>query len=366
MVKIKILLIASEFAPGMLPYAAKIINVLSNDDRLNVHSIVVCSGKKSYRGIIDSNTVKYVDYPSNTFKKAIYKILPLRIIKEINAEKKNFKPDVIHFLTCDFSLGLYNLLSSKKNIYWTVHDLNLHPANFTIKDYKPYIERLYIRFWNLVMFKIIPNLTTSSRKQYEDMKIMYPKAHCFYTHFPSLVTKIIARGDLAVAELEKIGEYLLFFGHTGYYKGTDLLVSAYSQSKQSVPLVIAGRGICDTKMNKNIIHLNRYIKDEEIATLFKKAVGVIYPYRDTTMSGVTSLALYFRKTVLASSTPFFLEQKVDGIIYFEVGNERDLVEKLNLLMDSRNEIPQIFNRSYELIYSDYILANDYYRMYNPQ
>lgn len=80
----------------------------------------------------------------------------------------SYGSDVPVPMTRDFSLGLYNLLSSKKNTYWTVHDLYLHPANFTIKDYKPYIERLYIWFWNLVMFKIIPNLTTSSRKQYED------------------------------------------------------------------------------------------------------------------------------------------------------------------------------------------------------
>lgn len=361
--KIKVLLIASEFAPGMLPYAAKIINVLSNDERLDVHSIVVCSGKKSYRGIIDANTVKYVDYPTNTLTKALYKILPLRIIKEINSERKIFKPDAIHFLTCDFSLGLYNLLSSKRNTYWTVHDLHLHPANFTIKYYKSYIERIYVRVWNLVMFNTLPNLTTSSKKQYEEMKILYPKANCFYTHFPSLVTKKITQGNLTIPELINVGEYILFFGHTGYYKGTDLLVSAYSQSKQKIPLVIAGRGICDTEGNKNIIHLNRFIKDEEIATLFMKAVCVIYPYRDTTMSGVTSLAYYFDKPVLASSTPFFLEQKVDGITYFEVGNEKELRDKIDLYLADHYEIPQLEDQAYELIYSDKILADDYYNMY---
>lgn len=363
MEKIKILLVASEFSPGMIPYAAKIINVLSKDVRMDVHSVVVCSGDKTYRGLLDVENVVYVDYPKSKLIKAVYKLFPLKVVKAIQAQRRRFQPEIIHFLTCDFSLGLYNLLSSKRNVYWTVHDLHMHPAKFTLRQCKAYIERIYVRFWNLIMFKLIPNLTTSSAHQYEEMKCLYPKSECFFVHFPSLVTKEIAIGTQVAKELKGLDNYILFFGHTGYYKGTDQLVSAYIRSKIKVPLVIAGRGECEINNNFQIIHINRFIKDEEIAALFKKASLVVYPYREATMSGVLSIAFYFGKRVLASSTPFFLENKVNGMVFFKAGDEEELLRKLSLLMSDEYKTGSLDEGAYEKMYSNQCLANDYYLMY---
>ncbi len=361
--KIKILLVASEFAPGMIPYAATIINVLSKDSRMEVHSVVVCSGKKTYRGLLDVENVAYVDYPEKKWSKALYKLFPLKIVKAIQRQRRKFQPDVIHFLTCDFSLGLYNLFSPKRNVYWTIHDLHMHPAHFKLSQYKPYIERMYVRFWNLTMFRFIPNLSTSSFRQYEEMKSLYPKSNCFYVPFPSLVTREIVEGTQMANELTGLDHYILFFGHTGYYKGTDQLVSAYSRSGMKTPLVIAGRGKCEISKGSHVLHINRFIKDEEIADLFKKASLVVYPYRETTMSGVLSIAFYFGKRVLASSTPFFLENEVDGMEYFKAGDEDDLLRKLRLMMDDAHKEKRLDEKAYDKRYSSQRLANEYYMMY---
>lgn len=359
----KVLLIASEFSPGMIPYAARVINILSKDARMDVHSVVVCSGNKTYRGLLEVENVVYVDYPKSKLIKAIYKLFPLKVVKAIHTQRRKFQPEIIHFLTCDFSLGLYNLLSSRHNVYWTVHDLHMHPAKFTLRQYKSYLERIYIRFWNLIMFKVIPNLTTSSIHQYEEMKCLYPNSNCFFVHFPSLVTKEMIRGNQVIEELNGIDNYILFFGHTGFYKGTDQLVSAYIRSRIKVPLVIAGRGECEINENSQIFHINRFIRDQEIASLFKSASLVVYPYREATMSGVLSIAFYFGKRVLASSTPFFLENKVDGMEFFKAGDEDELLRMLSLLMSDKHKSESLEKKAYEKMYSDQNLANDYYLMY---
>lgn len=48
--KTKVLFIASEFAPGMIPFASTIIKALCKDGRFDVYAIVVNSGRKTYAG----------------------------------------------------------------------------------------------------------------------------------------------------------------------------------------------------------------------------------------------------------------------------------------------------------------------------
>ena len=49
----KILFVASEYAPGMIPFAVSIINTLAKDVRFEVHCVCVNSRNKSYRGLVD-------------------------------------------------------------------------------------------------------------------------------------------------------------------------------------------------------------------------------------------------------------------------------------------------------------------------
>lgn len=111
---------------------------------------------------------------------------------------------------------------------------------------------------------------------------------------------------MAVAELQNTSDYILFFGAVDHYKGVDILISAYNRHPESDKhkLVIAGLGNLDKITEPNIIRLNRFIEDAEIRDLFTKAAIVVYPYRSATMSGVLSLAFYFRKKVVMSDVPF--------------------------------------------------------------
>lgn len=76
--------------------------------------------------------------------------------------------------------------------------------------------------------------------------------------------------------------------------------------------------------------LNRYIKDSEVAYLYKHAHCVVYPYISATQSGVLSLAFYYQTPVLVSDVPFFksvVEHSGTGLI-FKNGNIDDLKKQL--------------------------------------
>ena len=113
--------------------------------------------------------------------------------------------------------------------------------------------------------------------------------------------------------------------------------------------------------------MNRYIKDTEIANLYKNAACVVYPYISATQSGVLSLAYYFETPILASDVPFFKDsiQQSKNRILFRNGNLKDLKEKLLLLLNSRTlsqtEEQQAY---YNKFYNGITIRNELIRIYS--
>lgn len=101
----RILFIATESAPGMIPYTSSVINALSKSNEFEIYAVVVNSGKRSYRNYLKGiEHIEYIEYPRSKLLKLIYKIYPARIIHTIKRTAKTHKIDAIHLLTGDFSL----------------------------------------------------------------------------------------------------------------------------------------------------------------------------------------------------------------------------------------------------------------------
>lgn len=114
------------------------------------------------------------------------------------------------------------------------------------------------------------------------------------------------------------------------YKGIDLLLSAYRLlDDKNYFLVVAGKGVqyFDTNLQKGEVRINRFIEDSELKYLYENAAMVVYPYRSATMSGVLSLAYYFKKKLLVSDIPFFVDNVSLQTSLFQAGNIYDLSEK---------------------------------------
>lgn len=367
--KTKVLFVASEFASGMIPFASKIITTLSKNINYEVYAIVVNSGNKSYNTLlsdVDPNHLITIEYPQNKFFKLIYKFYPYTIIKTINRFDKLYNPDIIHFLTGDFTLAPYYLIKKpKNNVYYTVHDLYSHEVRYT-SLINCFLHKYVVWGYKLLRDRI-ENLTTSSVAQFEELKRLYPNKHVSFTHFPSLLTRQIQNGNKQVGELVDDDKYILFFGTVDEYKGVDLLINAYKKSTlyNKNKLVIAGKGLPYDDLiagSTNIIRINRFIEDSEIKDLFTKAALVVYPYRSATMSGVLSIAYYFNKIVLLSSIPFFIDNATSNSVFFEVGNIVDLQKKIEALLTMKMELSNDHN-CYKKIYSDDTLIFDYNKLY---
>jgi glycosyltransferase involved in cell wall biosynthesis len=367
--KKRILFIATEYAAGMLPFASAIINALHRNERLDVFAILISKKNYTYKNLIDSeiaHNTTFIEYPSSKFHSVIFKFYPYSVIKTIKQLVNEKQIDIVHYLTGEYTLSLYTrFIKNKYNIYYTVHDL--YPHEIYKKSFIKSLIYKYILWGNKSNLKNIKNITTSSIKQFEILKQKYPEKKVVFTHFPSLITQTIKTGYNCPTEIKEISNYILFFGSVDKYKGVDLLIKAYEKldEKNKFPLVIAGKGIqyIENKNTKGIIRINRFIADSEIKILFEKAICVVYPYRSATMSGVLSLAYYFRKRILVSSIPFFLENIDINTLTFEPLNIDDLSTKLEriLKIEIKNRKDKSF---YNKNYSEKIMINDYLKLYS--
>lgn len=364
MEKIKVLLVATEPAVGMIPFVITIINTLSADGRFEVCALLAETDNFSYSGKISENVkVEVTKKSTDTLGRFMNKVYPRSAISKLATLVKIWHPDVVHFLNGEYAFANYiSRCHFKSKLCLTIHDLVQHE-----REKRPLIEKMIhfiIRKGCLRFTKESQFLTTSSQMQFEKLKMLYPQKQIFYTHFPSLVTPVIKNGEEKVPELKNMGKYILFFGSVDKYKGVDLLIKAFESLEDSFgyKLVIAGKGIDYKSKSRNIIRLNRFIKDEEVADLFKNSSFVVYPYISATMSGVLSIAYYFRKRVLLSDVPFFKENATPSCSFFKANDLGEIKNKLISMMKNPGSL--ITPDYYSKIYSDIVLANDYYQLYS--
>jgi len=105
---------------------------------------------------------------------------------------------------------------------------------------------------------------------------------------------------------------LLFFGHVRQYKGLDLLLEALVklwEKGDSTGLVVAGEfwedkkkylDLVPKKFRKNLLIVDRYLKNEEVDSLFSQAEAVAIPYLTGSGSGPSKIALSYGKPLLAT------------------------------------------------------------------
>jgi D-inositol-3-phosphate glycosyltransferase len=139
-----------------------------------------------------------------------------------------------------------------------------------------------------------------------------------------------------VEALSKLGldpgySYLLFFGFVRSYKGLDLLIEAFSDSRlrnRKLKLIIAGEFYEDSKPYKemmkrfsiedDIIIFERFIGDDEVRDFFSAADLVVQPYKNATQSGVTQIAYHFEKPMLVTDVGGLKEIVPDRICGYVV------------------------------------------------
>jgi glycosyltransferase involved in cell wall biosynthesis len=364
------LILATTSYAGMGPYVVNIVNTFKNED-MAWFFLVETSGTYYYENInIDLRKKTYIFVEKdNRFHQMVNLLFYTKsnyYYNVINYCKKNHIEQV-HFITgCFDKYLLLELQKNKIQIITTVHDL--HPHEVKKVFYKEIrMKILYKRLFEC--FQLSDTIVTNEQSQYDEMLHIYNMKILFH-EFPSLVTNSILSGDEIPVELLNINNYILFFGRIEAYKGVKILYDCFIQNKKlnkTHALVIAGNGDFGferdkNEIQKNIIVINRYIKDSEVKYLYQHASCVVYPYISATQSGVLSLTFYFNVPCIASDIPFFkkiIEPSMTGFL-FKAGDIEDLCRQLLKLLNVDVTSMKIAQKKY---YKNYYINQSIRKLY---
>lgn len=369
----RVLIVATTSYAGMGPYVSEIVNTFSS---------------------IDNIYYFFHDYEDNFFLKNVKEELHLRStfyrlansawnkLYELILGHSPYEKDIlrlcyekkikiVHFINgCGSYTFDRKLESMGIRVLGTVHDLHPHEAKKAL--HKMMRHKIGIRRLRAAI-SYCPNLVTNSRCQYTELTKMFPEKKLFYHEFPSLVSKEVSFGmDVPVELLDIQLPYILFFGRIEEYKGVSLLYKVFTgvpELYDNYLLVIAGSGTVPFERRtdeKNVVLINRYIKDAEIRYIYEHAACVVYPYISATQSGVLSIAFYFRTPTLASDVPFFhgiIEPTGAGML-FKAGDEEDLKKKLMTLLSlNSTEIKTLEADYYEKYYRGAAIREQLIKIY---
>lgn len=319
------LIVATTSYAGMGPYVSEIVNTFSPEDDVYFffHDYEDDFFKKNVKKEMHGKSVFYKQANSACnklrdllFNSEGYDSLVLDVCRQDQIQ-------LVHYINGIPSIRMQRKFEAMGiTVLSTVHDLEPHEAKKAW--YKMLRQRVgYKRLAeNLVEAKY---LVTNSMEQYGNLKKRFPDKQLTFHSFPSLVSKEIIEGHDIPEELKGLDKpYILFFGRIEEYKGIHLLYKAFVESpelNEHYSLVIAGSGQIGFERaadEKNVVMINRYIKDSEVAFLYQHAHCVVYPYISATQSGVLSLAFYYQTPVLASDVPFFksiIEPTGTGLLF---------------------------------------------------
>jgi glycosyltransferase involved in cell wall biosynthesis len=250
--------------------------------------------------------------------------------------------DIVHIQGYSYMFFLFIpfLKLKKKLVFWTMHDVDFRPSNDGIRGK---LESLQVRIFcqNGILGKHADVIIVHGQGLKEKLKsrgICKDKIHVI----PHFDYEYLLDSKL---EIKASNEYVLMFGKIKPYKGLDIFLKAIpivnEKLGDKINVMIAGKGNISNivplirNSDTKFIHiLNRYIEDNEIASLVANSKFLVLPYTDGSQSGVIPLAYTFSKPVIVSdvgSIAEYVDHDVTGLV-FEKGNTNQLAACLTQMV----------------------------------
>ena len=198
---------------------------------------------------------------------------------------------------------LTGYLKGKIPVVMTVHNILPHEANF-----------LYRSIWNIIL-KRADGYIVHTEKNKEELLKFYPFVQgkkIEVIHHGIARSELIEKSQAReILNLPLDATVFLFFGTIREYKGLDVLLKAFANTKEKAFLVIAGKPWIDPKPYlslvdelgiKNKLKLDlRLIPSEMIPFYFSAADAVVLPYKFfSSQSGVAALAISYCVPIITS------------------------------------------------------------------
>ncbi len=187
-----------------------------------------------------------------------------------------------------------------------VHNMIPHEQNILDKILPPYFVKSMDGFFALS--KSVADDINHFDK-HNKPKTFSP--HPIYDHYGIRLDRNEALQQLG---LDQNCKYILFFGLVRAYKGLDLLLQAFADTRikdSNIKLIVAGEFYQDENIyrkqiselgieDKIIIH-NEFIPDDKVNLYFSAADIIAQTYKSATQSGVTQIAFHFEKPMLVTN-----------------------------------------------------------------
>ncbi len=198
----------------------------------------------------------------------------------------------------------------------------------------PHEKRAGDKIFTKYFIKSCHGFITMSQKVFNDLSVFTSSElkictpHPMYETYGETVDKNEAREKLGLNKDDKI---VLFFGLIRKYKGLDLLMEAFSDSRikeKNIKLLIAGEYYEDPTyyenlaselaINNQIINHTRFIPNDLVKYYFCASDLVAQTYRNATNSGVTMVGYYYEKPMLVTAVGGLSEIVPHGIAGYAV------------------------------------------------
>lgn len=169
-----------------------------------------------------------------------------------------------------------------------------------------------------------------------------PRVFCRHPLYDNFGAKASREESLRFLGLDPDQRYMLFFGLIRDYKGLDLLLRAYADSrlrKMNVKLIVAGEFYSGSdkyfEMEKDlglqgmVVWKSDFVPDSEVRYCFGAADIIVQPYKSATQSGVTQIAYHFEKPMLVTDVGGLAEIVPDGKVGYVVRpDEHEIADAL--------------------------------------
>lgn len=198
----------------------------------------------------------------------------------------------------------------------------------------PHEHRIGDRLFARYMIKSVGGYVAMSKsvladaRGLDDTKPYVLTPHPLYDNFGTQVPREEALRELG---LDADMRYILFFGLIRDYKGLDLLLRAFADSRlrgKNVKLIVAGEFYSNAefyeKLEKelgiadDIVWYKEFVPAERVRYFFAVSDLVAQPYKTATQSGITQIAYHFERPMLVTDVGGLAEIVPDGKVGYVV------------------------------------------------
>lgn len=295
-----------------------------------------------------------------TIVRKVSSVNPFNWIK-VGRELKKMAPDLIvigfwlpFMAPCLGTIARIARKNGKTKVVSVVHNIVPHEHRIGDKMFATY-------FCNSVDgFVAMSDSVLNDLTLFDSVKPRVFCRHPLYDNFGKQVDREEALSELG---LDTNNRYMLFFGLIRDYKGLDIMLKAYADSrlrKMGVKLIVAGEFYNNAEkyfelekelgLEGEVIWHREFVPDSKVRYYFGAADIIVQPYKSATQSGVTQIAYHFEKPMIVTNVGGLAEivpngkagyvvepdekEIADAIVDF-FGNNRQNEFKEGLLFEKR-------------------------------